>query len=87
MVDNVRPIEGIRVALGPSQSTNGAAPEVSVVIAPAAGPLDEDEAIVEDGITVFVAPDIAPLLEDKLLDLVPAGPERVQFTLTDRLSP
>jgi Fe-S cluster assembly iron-binding protein IscA len=84
MVDTVGSIEGIRVGLGPSRSTNGASPVVSVVIEPAAGPLDEDETIVEDGIAVFVDPEVAPLLEDKLLDLAPSGSERVQFTLTER---
>ena len=84
MVDNVAAIEGIRVKLCPSESANGAGPQMSMMIAPAAGPVDEDETIVEDGIAVFVDPGIAPLLVDKLLDLVPAGSEQVRFTLTDR---
>jgi Fe-S cluster assembly iron-binding protein IscA len=54
------------------------------VIAPAEGPLDQDETIVDDGVAVFVDPTLAPLLEDKLLDIVPAGSEEVQFTLIDR---
>jgi Fe-S cluster assembly iron-binding protein IscA len=84
MIDNVAAVNGIRVAQGPSQSTNGDAPQLHVTIAPAAGPLEEDEMIVEDGIAVFVDPDIAPMLDDKLLDLIPVGSEQVQFTLTDQ---
>jgi Fe-S cluster assembly iron-binding protein IscA len=87
MVDNVTAIEGVRVALLPSESTNGAAPQVNLMIAPAAGPLENDETIVEDGVAVFVDPDIAPLLEDKLLDLIPVGAEQVRITLTERSQP
>jgi Fe-S cluster assembly iron-binding protein IscA len=87
MVDDVAAIKGIRLGRGPSASENGASPLTNVVIAPAAGPLDEDETIEEDGIVVFVDRDIAPLLEDKLLDLVPAGSEQVQFMITDRAEP
>jgi Fe-S cluster assembly iron-binding protein IscA len=85
MIDDVSGIEGIRVAQAPSESQNGSAPQVAIAITPAPGPLDEDQTLMEDGINVFVDPDIAPLLDDKLLDLVSAGEDEVQFTLTEQL--
>jgi Fe-S cluster assembly iron-binding protein IscA len=87
MVDTLDAVAGVRVAMGPSESTNGTAPQLKVTIAPAAGPMEDDETIDEDGIAVFVDPDIAPLLDDKLLDLEPAGPERMQFRLTEQSEP
>lgn len=84
MIDRVSEIEGIRVALGPSESTNGTAPHVSVLIAPASGPLEEDDTIVEDGIAVFIDPEVAPLLDDKLLDLALVGAGQAEFTITEQ---
>ena len=87
MIDTLSGISGVRVALGPSESMNGTGPQLGVIIAPAPGPVGEDRTLVEDGIRVFVDPELAPLLDDKILDLVPAGADRVRFTLTARSQP
>jgi Fe-S cluster assembly iron-binding protein IscA len=84
MIDSVTGVEGIRVTHGSPSSTNGDIPNLTVVIAPAAGPLDEDQTLVKDGVAVFVDPDIAPLLVDKRLDVVPTGDDQVRFTLTEQ---
>lgn len=84
MIDTLAGIEGIRVTLGPSDSPNGNAASAGVIIAPAAGPIGDDKTLLDDGITVFVDPDVAPLLEDKLLDVTPTGADQLRFTLTDQ---
>ena len=78
-------IDGVRVALGPSDSPNGNAPSIGVVITPASGPIGDDQTVTSDGMTVFVDPEAAALVEDKILDVAPAGPDRLKLTLTDQL--
>lgn len=69
MVDTLTGIEGIRVTLGPSESTNGNAAGAIVISAPAAGPGGHDQTLLLDGVAVFTDPDIARLLKDKLLEV------------------
>jgi Fe-S cluster assembly iron-binding protein IscA len=84
IIDPAIGIEGIRVALGPSDSPNGNGPSVGVVIAPARGPTGGDQTVNQDGVAVFVDPEAAPLVEDKVLDVAPAGPDRIQLTFIDQ---
>jgi Fe-S cluster assembly iron-binding protein IscA len=78
-------IEGIRVALGPLDSPNGNAPGIGVVIAPARGPSEGDRTVRRAGIAVFVDAGAAALLEDKVLDVAPAGADRLRLTFSDQV--
>jgi hypothetical protein len=80
-------VEGVRIAQAPAASSNGSAPQICVVVAPAAGPLDDDRTLMEDGVAVFVDCAIAAMLDDKRLEVVPAGADQLQFTLTDQQLP
>lgn len=75
--------EGMRVALGPSDSPNGSVPSAGVIIAPASGPVEDDETVQHGGVAVFVDSAVAPLVEDKVLD-VELTDDRLRFTFTDR---
>jgi Fe-S cluster assembly iron-binding protein IscA len=77
-------IQGIRVMLDPSGSSNGHGPSAGVIIAPASGPMDEDETVEQSGASVFVEAEAIPWVEDKILDVAPAGIDRLQFTLIDQ---
>jgi Fe-S cluster assembly iron-binding protein IscA len=85
MIDPSIGIEGIRVALGPSDSPNGNAPSVGVVIAPARGPSEGDRTVRRAGVAVFVDAEAAALLEGKVLDVAPAGADRLRLTLSDQV--
>jgi Fe-S cluster assembly iron-binding protein IscA len=84
MIDPFVGIEGVRVALGSSESPNGNAPSVGVMIAPARGPSEGDRTVRQDGVAVFVDPEAAALVENKVLDVAPVGRDRLQLTLTDQ---
>ena len=77
-------IRGIRVMLGPTESSNGDGPSGGVIIAPAGGPTAEDETVEEDGAAVFIEPEAVPWVEDKILDVDLSGGEQLQFTLIDQ---
>jgi hypothetical protein len=87
MTTTVAGIEGVRVTQAPPHSMNGDSPQLGVVIAPASGPQDEDETVFEDGIAVFVERDLAPLLSDKRLDVLPAGQHQIVFVLSEQSEP
>ena len=84
MTDRALGIEGIRLALVPSDSPNGDAPSVGVVIAPASGPSDGDQMLTQDGVAVFVDRDAVPLVEGKMLDVAQVGTDRLRLTLIDQ---
>lgn len=46
-------------------------------------PSDDDQVIEEEGARVFVAPEVAPFLEDKVLDAEQQG-SSIQFSLSDQ---
>jgi Fe-S cluster assembly iron-binding protein IscA len=48
-------------------------------------PSEEDQVIEEEGARVFVAPEVAPFLEDKVLDAEQQG-SSIQFSLSDQAS-
>ncbi len=48
-------------------------------------PSDDDQVIEEEGARVFVAPEVAPFLEDKVLDAEQEG-SSIQFSLADQAS-
>jgi iron-sulfur cluster assembly protein len=54
---------------------------LGLAVAPVPG--DEDQVIEEEGARVFVAPEVAPFLEDKVLDAEQQGAS-IQFSLADR---
>lgn len=57
--------------------------EVGLGLAMAAAPEQDDQVIEEEGARVFVAPEVAPYLEDKVLDAeqLESG---LQFSLSDQ---
>jgi Fe-S cluster assembly iron-binding protein IscA len=77
-------IQGIRVMLGPAGSSNGHGPSAGVIIAPASGPVEEDETVEDGGAAVFIDPEAVPWVEDKILDVAVSGADQLQFTLIDQ---
>jgi iron-sulfur cluster assembly protein len=72
---------GMRIAPGP-QTPEGTALELSLVEAPE----DADETVEDDGATVYLEPQVATFLDDKVLDAeVDAG--RVTFVIRDDTEP
>jgi len=71
---------GVRITTMPQASTNGSGPVAVFDFYPAPEPGDEDEVVEEQGVQVFLEPDVVPLLEDKLLDAELDGDE-VRFTV------
>jgi iron-sulfur cluster assembly protein len=69
---------GIRIATADSDVA-GAQLELSL----ATGPDDSDEVVEEDGATVFLESNVAPLLRDKVLDAKIEG-ESVSFALVEQ---
>ena len=72
---------GVRIATGPSELP-GTALELSLVTEPR----DSDAVVEETGATVYLEPDVAPLLEDKELDANVEG-DTVAFRVVDRGGP
>jgi iron-sulfur cluster assembly protein len=71
--------EGAGLKLSPQESQEGTAIELNLVTAPA----DSDQIVREGDAQVFVAEELVPALDDKLLD---AGVEedQVRFTLSEQ---
>jgi hypothetical protein len=84
MTDTSTGIEGVRVTQSAPDSPNGDTPRVGVLIAPAACPMGGDRTLQQDGVVVFIDPDIAPLLDGKVLDVASIGADQVRFTLAER---
>src|SRR5437016_5648174 len=84
MTQTVAGVEGVRIAQAPVDSSNRSAPQFKVAASPAAGPLGEDQTLLQRGAAVFVDPAIAPVLDDKRLEVAPAAADWLQFTLTDQ---
>jgi len=75
--DAVEPSRGIRISAG-TATMNGAPLEVALVDGPEAA----DQTIDDSGARLFVSPEVAPFLDDKVLDAeVDAG--QVRFAISD----
>lgn len=70
----------MRITTVPQASTNGSGPTTIFDFYPADGPEDEDEVVEEQGVQVFLEPDVAPFMDDKLLDVEIDGDE-VRFSV------
>lgn len=72
---------GVRISTS-AMSWNGSGPPITIDLAAAAEP--GDEVVQEEDVQVFVAPRVAPALEDKLLDadVEPGG--ELRFALRDQ---
>jgi Fe-S cluster assembly iron-binding protein IscA len=71
---------GVRITTLPQTSTNGGGPVAVFDFYPTPEPGDEDEIVEEQGVQVFLEPEVVPLLDDKLLDAELDGDE-VRFTV------
>jgi Fe-S cluster assembly iron-binding protein IscA len=71
---------GVRISTMPQASTNGSGPVAVFDFYPTPEPGDEDQVVEEQGVQVFLEPEVIPLLEDKLLDAELDGDE-VRFTV------
>jgi Fe-S cluster assembly iron-binding protein IscA len=74
---------GVRISAMPEASTNGSGPTTVFDFYPADEPDMDDEVVEEQGVQVFLEPDVVPYLEDKLLDAEVTGNE-VRFTVEDQ---
>lgn len=70
---------GLRISVVPTEDASGAAVGLSLVAEP--GP--DDQVVGEEGAQVFVAPELAPELDDKRLDARVDG-EDVAFAFEDQ---
>ena len=73
---------GIRIAAMPEATTNGSGPTTVFDFYPAPQPDAGDEIVEEQGVQVFLEPDVVPFLSDKLLDAEITGDE-VRFVVED----
>ena len=74
---------GVRIAAMPEASTNGSGPTTVFDFYPAEEPNDGDSVVEEQGVQVFLEPDVVPYLDDKLLDAEITGDE-VRFMVEDQ---
>lgn len=75
---------GLRIAAhAPDNADQDGATQLEVTLA--TEPAETDEVVDEQGAHVFVAPDVAGFLNDKLLDAQLEG-DRVGFTLSDQVA-
>lgn len=72
---------GIRISLAP-HSFNGHGPSIAVELVDAPGA--DDEMLYGDGAKVFVAPEAAGALEDKVLDAEIAPQGQIKFAILDQ---
>jgi Fe-S cluster assembly iron-binding protein IscA len=80
ITESVPGTAGVRVCTMPQASTNGSGPIAVFDFYPTSEPGDGDEVVEENGVQVFLEPDVVPYLEDKLLDAEVDG-EQVRFTV------
>jgi Fe-S cluster assembly iron-binding protein IscA len=70
----------VRISAMPEASTNGNGPTTVFDFHPADGPGMGDEVVEDQGVQVFLEPEVVPYLEDKLLDAEVTA-EEVRFTV------
>ena len=73
---------GVRIATMPQASTNGSGPVAVFDFYPAPEPGDQDQVVEEQGVQVFLEPDVVHLLDGKRLDAELDGDE-LRFTVED----
>ena len=73
---------GLRISTA-VHASNGTGPEVSLELVDA--PATEDAVLDRHGARIFVAPEVAPRLEDKLLDAEIEPDGEVQFALHNQV--
>ena len=71
---------GVRITALPNASTNGSGPIAVFDFYPAEEPGAGDQVVEDQGVQVFLEPEVVPLLDDKLLDAELDGDE-VRFTV------
>lgn len=74
---------GVRITTMPEASTNGSGPTTVFDFYPTEGPGVGDEVVEEQGVQVFLEPDVVPYLDDKLLDAEITAQE-VRFVVEDQ---
>ena len=74
---------GIRIAAMPEATTNGSGPTTVFDFYPTPEPDLGDEIVEEQGVQVFLEPDVVPFLSDKLLDAEISGDE-VRFLVEEQ---
>ena len=74
---------GVRIAALPEASTNGSGPTTVFDFYPTEGPGIGDQVVEEQGVQVFLEPDVVPYLDNKLLDAEITG-EEVRFTVEEQ---
>ena len=71
---------GVRISTLPQASTNGSGPVAVFDFYPTPEPGAADAVVEEQGVQVFLEPEVVPLLDDKLLDAELDG-DQVRFTV------
>ncbi len=71
--------EGVRISTGPDPSPASPGPSFRIELVPA--PAEEDAVLEAEGAKIFLAPEAAPALDDKLLD-ADVEDEGVRFAIT-----
>ena len=74
---------GVRISAMPEASTNGSGPTTVFDFYPAEEPGLGDKVVEDQGVRVYLEPDVVPYLENKLLDAEVSGDE-VRFTVADQ---
>jgi iron-sulfur cluster assembly protein len=74
---------GMRITMIPEASTNGTGPTTVFDFYPAPEPDLGDAVIEAEGIQLFLEPEVAPFLDDKLLDAEISGDE-VRFMVAEQ---
>lgn len=77
-------VHGVRLTVKPDSARQQDEPGASVIVTAAAEASDGEEVLVCGELSLFVTPAAAGLVDDKLLDVVPAGADRLRFMLSRR---
>lgn len=78
ITDSTPGCSGVRISALPEASTNGSGPSTVFDFCAVDGPGVDDEVVEEEGVHIFIEPEVAPYLDDKLLDADVDG-EQVRF--------
>jgi iron-sulfur cluster assembly protein len=83
ITESVPGTAGVRIAAMPEASTNGNGPTTVFDFYPASEPDLGDEVVEEQGVQVFLEPEVVHFLDDKLLDAEITGDE-VRFMVEEQ---
>lgn len=84
VVNTLTTAEGRPDGTGLRISADTAPPEGGLQVEVTAGPADDDQVLAEAGVRVFLDPDAAVYLDDKVLDAKVDGQGGAQFTLGEQ---